>query len=270
MSLISKVGQTSSKASLLVRLKSSGGGGGTTDLTSSAGSNETSLLTSGGGSGEGSGVTDMLLVTTTVGMLDGVHSDTSNSGPSVSLGSVLVGRSTSLEEGLVGSLATSNNTNHGSVVTLDGLSDTGRKSNSGSGTLFGVTDNDGGGTGSSSVGATITELGLNVGNDGTFGHLINRHDVANGQTGFLSCVDVHSRVHSLDSNEVLSALFVSVLVSEDNFGERSTSAGVMDNVPHNTLNVTLSLGIIDSSEAGGCNSFTSVCFESSGFTVTLS
>lgn len=270
MSLKHKVGQTSSKTSLLVRLKSSSGGAGTTDLTGSAGSNKTSLLTCGGGSGQGSGVTNMLLVTTTVGMLDGVHSDTSNSGPSVSLGLVLPCGSTSLEHRLVSSLATSNNTNHGSVVTLDGLSDTGGKSNSSSGTLFGVADDDSGGTGSSSVGATVTELSLNVGNDSTLGHLVNWHDVANGQTGFLSCVDVHSRVHSLDSNEVLSALFVSVLVSEDNLGERSTSAGVMDNVPHNTLNVTLSLSIIDSSEAGGRNSFTSVCFESRGFTVTLS
>jgi len=71
------------------RLGSDGGLGGTTDLTSSSGSNETRLLTGGALSGHSGGVTNMLLVTTTVGMVDGVHGDTTDTGPSVSLGLVL-------------------------------------------------------------------------------------------------------------------------------------------------------------------------------------
>lgn len=90
----------------------------------------------------------MLLVTTTVGMVDGVHSNTTDLGPSVSLGSVLVVSSTGLEEGLVGSLATGNDTNHTSAGAEDSLSDTGGESNSGLLTILGVTDDDGGGTGS--------------------------------------------------------------------------------------------------------------------------
>lgn len=72
-------------------------------------------MTSGCGSGDSRGVTNVLLVTTTVGMVDGVHSDTSNLGPSVSLGLVLPVSSASLEEGLIGSLATGDNTNHTSA-----------------------------------------------------------------------------------------------------------------------------------------------------------
>ena len=56
---------------------------------------------------------------------------------------------------------------------------------------------------------------------------------------FLSSVDEHSAVHSLDSDEVLGALFVFVLVSEAYLSKRSTSAGVVNNVSDNTLNVTI-------------------------------
>ena len=88
----------------------------------------------------------MLLVTTTMGMVDGVHSNTSNLGPSVSLGLVLPVSSTSLEEGLIGSLSTGDDTNHTSAGAEDSLSDSGGESNSGLLTILGVTDDDGGGT----------------------------------------------------------------------------------------------------------------------------
>ena len=53
----------------------------TSDGTSSLGGDETAFLTAGGVSSCRGWVTDVLMVTTTVGMLDGVHGDTSNSGP---------------------------------------------------------------------------------------------------------------------------------------------------------------------------------------------
>lgn len=63
----------------------------------------------------------MLLVTTTMRMVDGVHSNTSNSGPGTSalrLPSV-VGVS-SLANGLVGSATTGNDTDHSSAGPWDG------------------------------------------------------------------------------------------------------------------------------------------------------
>jgi hypothetical protein len=38
---------------------------------------------------DGRGLTDMLVVTTTVGMVDGVHGNTTSPGPAVALGSEL-------------------------------------------------------------------------------------------------------------------------------------------------------------------------------------
>lgn len=69
-----------------------------------------------GESANGGRVTDMLLVTTTMGMVDGVHSNTSDSGPgssSLCLPSV-VGVS-SLADGLVGSATAGDEADHGSA-----------------------------------------------------------------------------------------------------------------------------------------------------------
>ena len=60
------------------------------DLTGSLGGDETTLLTAGSVSSGGRGVTNVLMVTTTVRMLDGVHGDTSYSGPVALLGMSLV------------------------------------------------------------------------------------------------------------------------------------------------------------------------------------
>ena len=54
---------------------------GTTDKTSAAGSNETSLLTSRSATSNGGGVTNVLVVTTTVRVVDGVHGNTTSLGP---------------------------------------------------------------------------------------------------------------------------------------------------------------------------------------------
>ena len=72
----------------------------------------------------GRGVTNVLMVTTTVRMLDGVHGNTSNSGPVSLLGVRSVVGAVSAEHGLVSSLATGDNADHGSAAALDGLTDT--------------------------------------------------------------------------------------------------------------------------------------------------
>jgi hypothetical protein len=63
---------------------------GTAEQTSPAGGNETSLLTSGSLTADGRGLTDMLVVTTTVGVIHGVHGNTTSLGPGVALDGELV------------------------------------------------------------------------------------------------------------------------------------------------------------------------------------
>ena len=62
----------------------------TTEQTSSSGSNETGLLTLGSVSGDSRGFTDVLMVTTTVGMVDRVHGNTTSLWPRITLHSGLV------------------------------------------------------------------------------------------------------------------------------------------------------------------------------------
>jgi hypothetical protein len=56
---------------------------GTTEETSPAGSDETDFLTGNGGAGHGRCLSDMLVVTTTVRMVDRVHGNTTSTGPAV-------------------------------------------------------------------------------------------------------------------------------------------------------------------------------------------
>ena len=92
---------------------------------------------------DGRGVTDVLLVTTTMRMVDGVHSNTSNSGPGTSALSLpSVEGVSSLANGLVGSATTCNYTDHSSAGAWDGCSGTGMESNSGLLAVIGVTNDD--------------------------------------------------------------------------------------------------------------------------------
>ena len=153
----------------------------TSDGTGSLGGDETTLLTAGGVSSSGRGVTDVLMVTTTVRMLDGVHSDTSNSWPVSLLGVRSVVGGVGAEHRLIGSLTASDDSNHSSAASENGLADTGWESDTGLLAILGVTDDDGGSAGGAGEGAAISELGLNVGNDGALWHGVDGEDVADGE-----------------------------------------------------------------------------------------
>jgi len=112
----------------------------------------------------------MLLVTTTMRMVDGVHSNTTNAGVVVLLGVTLPPGSTGLEERLIGTLSTGNDADHSAAATLNGLTDTGGETDTGLSEIVGVTNDNGGGAGGTCERSTVTELGLNIGDDGTFGH----------------------------------------------------------------------------------------------------
>ena len=76
-------------------------------------------------------------------MVDGVHSDTSNSRESLSLSFEFVEQDTGLHDGLFVSSSSSDNTDGGSAVAGDGLSGAGWQSNSSFKAIIGVTNNGG-------------------------------------------------------------------------------------------------------------------------------
>ena len=79
---------------------------------------------------------------------------------------------------------TSDDTDHGSAAAEDGLTDTGWESDTGLLAIFGVADDDGGSARGTGESASVTKLGLNVGDDGALGHGVDGEDVADSEGGY--------------------------------------------------------------------------------------
>jgi len=201
-------------------------------------------------------------------MLDGVHRNTSDLRPAVSLDLVLVVSVTSLEKRLVETTTSSNNTNHSTASGRNGLLGTRRELDSG---LVVITVGDDGGvvTGSTSEHTTVSSLTLKVADDGTFRHLGDGKDVTDGKLGFVSAVDELSGVHALSSNEEFLLELVLVGMTERNTSQRSTSSRVVDDLSDNTLDVTLLLGVIEGSVLGSALAGSGDGLENATVTLTL-
>jgi len=104
----------------LVRLGSSGGSL-TTKTTSPSGSNETDLLSRWRIPTNGRGVTNMLVVTTSMGMLNWIHGNTTDLRPAVPLHPELVVRVSCLQEWLLGTATSCHLANHGTAPARDDL-----------------------------------------------------------------------------------------------------------------------------------------------------
>jgi len=196
----------------------------------------------------------VLLVTTTEGMVNGIHGNSSNSRPSLSESLHLVINSTSLKDGLIDSFTGGDQSNHCSSVTSEGLSGAGGKLDSGLGKIVGVTDDDSGGTGASGQFTLITRLGFDVADGSTFGDLVDGEDVTGGEGSFISTVDILSSVHAFNSQEVGSLESILIRVSEDNSGEGSTTAGIVEDLSDDALNVTILFSEIENSESSRSDS----------------
>jgi len=221
-----------------------------TNPTGPPGSDKTDLATGRCSSHDSGGLTDMLMVTTTVGMLDGVHSHTTHLRPAVTLDLVLVVGATGLQHGLVDTSATGDDANGGPVGGGDDLLGAGWQLDPG---LLGVgVVGDDGGVVSGSAGdtAAISGLLLQVGDDGTLGHLSDGHHVSDRQLGLLSAVDELSSVHAFGGNEQFLPGLVPVGVAEVDDGEGGATTGVVNDVLYDSLDVAITLGVIDRAELG--------------------
>jgi len=183
----------------------------------------------------------VLVVTTTMRMLNGVHGDSSNNGPVLSLGFGGVVSISGLEDWLIASLSSSNDSDHGSAVGRDGLSASGRKSNSSLLTVLSVSNDGGGSSGGSGELSSVSGLSFKVGDDGSLRHGRNGEDVSHSERSSLSSVDELTSVHTLNSDEILGSLLVSVWVSESDLSEGSTSTRVMNDLLHGTSDIAFSL-----------------------------
>jgi hypothetical protein len=223
----------------------------TADSTGSAGGDETDLLTGGGITSDSRRLTDMLMVTTTVGMLDGVLGDTTNLGPAVALHAELVVGAAGLEHGLVDSSTASNEAEARSVLAVEELLDAGWELHSGSAGV-GVVRDDGAVTAGGLCDlAAVASLLLERADDGTFWHVADRHDVTDVELRLLAAVDELAGADALWRDHGLGDLSVLVRVLELNLGDWRAAARVVADVLDETLDEALSLGKVERAELGG-------------------
>jgi len=113
----------------------------TTKLPGAPRSNQTDLLAGHRVTSNRRGVTNVLMVTTAVWVLDWVHSHTANLGPAIALGLVLVERPPSLEQRLVDAAAAGDDSNSSSRKRRDALFLAGRQADASPPRTLDVLDN---------------------------------------------------------------------------------------------------------------------------------
>jgi len=211
----------------------------------------------------------MLVVTTTMRMVDRIHSNTTSLGPAVPLDLELVHSARGLEERLIGSSATSNNANHATGSRRNDLLGTRGELDTGP-ALVGIVTNDGNVIARSPAKRTaVSSLLLDVGNNGTFGHRPEGKDVANVYGGLLSSIDELPSVHALVGNKSLMSELVAVRVTENDLGKWCPSARIVDDVLHDTADISMALTVVEGSELGGVLSQSGVGSEDRPSTLPL-
>lgn len=120
----------------------------------------------------------MLVVATTVRVLYGVLCHTTNLGPAIALDGVLVVGPSGLEQGLVGTTTTGDNTNLRPDSRGDRLFTTRWEAETGGALVLVVRHDNGKGSRAAGKGSTITALGLNVADDGPLRNHVEGEDVS--------------------------------------------------------------------------------------------
>jgi len=242
---------------------------GSTQTTGSSGGNQTDLLTGRGITLHGRRVSNVLVVTSSVRVIHRVHSHTTNLGPAVTLGLVLVVDNSGLQEGLVDTTTSSDETDDGTGVGRDVLLGTRGKTDLGDGVVIVVRDDGGKVSRASGERSSVSDLTLDVADDGTFGQLSDGKDISHGEGGLLSGVDELSGVCSLGGDEKLLVQLVLEGVSEDDLSEGSSTSGIVDDVLDDSFDVAVSLSKVQDSVVGGTLSVVVVGLEDSSSSLSL-
>jgi len=152
-------------------------------LTSTTGGDETDLLARNVVATGSGWVTNVLMVTTSVRVLDRVHGTTTDLRPRVPLDAVLVVGTTSLKERLVETTATGDDTDGGTTGVLDPLLGAGWETELGAGTVDILGDEGAVVAGGAGDDATVTRADLKVGDDGTLREGGHWESVASNELG---------------------------------------------------------------------------------------
>ena len=241
---------------------------GTSEAASAAGSDQTDLLAGRAVAGDGRGVTNVLMVTTTVRVLNGVTGNTTDLGPAVALDAEAVVGVTGLEDGLFDTATTSDEADAGAAGGGDGLLLAGGELEAGLAGLVVVGDDDAVVAGGLSHGAAVADLSFDVADDATFGDVAELEDVADGEGSLSTAHDGLTGEHTFSGDEEFLDALELVGVAEFDLSEGGTTAGVVSDVLNGTAHVTVALTVVEGTEAGSTEALVAVNVEDGGFTVT--
>merc|ERR1711962_367473 len=209
------------------------------------------------------------MVTTTVRMLDGIHGHTTNLRPRVPLSLVFEVSSAGLQQRLVDSSSTGDDADHRAVAGRNRLLRSRWQFHFRPSHIRVVGDDGGVVAGSSGQFAAISQLLLQLADDGSLRHGADGHHVADGQRRLLAAVDELTRVHALDGDERLLALLKFVGISKLDDGQGCAASGVVNDVFDDAFDVAVAFGVVGSAEAGGAFSMFVVRREDGSRSLTL-
>ena len=98
---------------------------------------------------------------------------------------------------------------------------------------------------------------------------MKRENVTNAELGVLTAVHELTSVESFDSDEHVLDVSVVVRITEDNLSERGSSARIVHDVSDQTLHVSVTLGIVESSELSSSQATSTNRLEDQRLTLTL-
>jgi len=191
------------------------------------------------------------MVTTTEGMLDGVHGDTTDLWPAVTFDLVLVVGATGLQQGLVDTSTAGNDANGATAARVKDLLGARGKLDTGLASVGVVRDDDARVAGGLGDLAAVADLHLDGTAGGTFGHLADWENVTDVEGGLVTTVDRLAGAGTFGGDKGLGVLTVLVAVLEVNLHEGGTTAGVVDDVLDDALDEAMSLGEVESAVLGG-------------------
>jgi len=195
-------------------------------------------------------VTNVLMVTTTVGVLDGVHRDTTDARPRVPLGFVLVEAGTGLKHRLVDTATAGDDADHGAGDGRDDLLLAGWQADARLASVLVVCNDRRVVAGAAGDGAAVAGLGLQVADDGPLGHRAQGQDVADCEGSLLAAVQELAGGDALGTHERHALHFVAVRILELDLGERCPTSGIVDNLTDDPTNVAVLLSIVLVAELG--------------------
>ena len=211
----------------------------------------------------------MLVSTTTVWVIDWVHSDTSDDWPSLPLGAVLVGDIAGLKEWLLEPTTTSDNTDASPAGVSEDNLPAGWEFDSGVAIVC-VCDDSAGIARAPAITATVTWVVFDVANFGTFWDLADWHDVTDVEGGSWAAGDNLTSVDTFwgDNKGALETSGFGLL--ENKLGKWGTTAWVVDDILHDTGDLSRTLGGVNWAELGSTLAVVGVSLENITLTLTLS